>query len=426
MPSINADRAYRALGRSNAAEQLGTIHQSESEKRRTRRCRDAYQIRVIGGSYVGVNTAQQLATKFHGRFQVLLIEKNSHFQHLFAFPRFAVTTKVDTHKAFIPFTPGTFASCPPGSGVVVRAGVTKIDKSEIHLDRSVKLNDKSVNSIPYQYLIIATGTKLTPPSTLPSSDKADGVTYLREHAQKVEKSSKITIIGGGAVGVQMATDIKEIYPEKSVTLVHSRDRLMNKFHPQLDRIIKDRCSELGINLKLGSRVKLPAKGYPTDGSIFNVELQDGSSISTDFAVIATGQTPQSELIRALSPETIDDAGFVRVQRTLQISDTAYPNIFAVGDVADTGAHKAARPALRQAPVVVENIEHMTKDEPLERYEIAEGPAIHLSLGITKNIKFINSPGGASEPKVMWADDGKYDMGIDGVWQRRGGGPNSLL
>ncbi|CAD0024563.1 unnamed protein product [Aureobasidium pullulans] len=356
-------------------------------------------IAVIGGSY-------QLATKFHGRFQVLLIEKNSHFQHLFAFPRFAVTTKVDTHKAFIPFTPGTFASCPPGSGVVVRAGVTKIDKSEIHLDRSVKLNDKSVNSIPYQYL-------LTPPSTLPSSDKADGVTYLREHAQKVEKSSKITIIGGGAVGVQMATDIKEIYPEKSVTLVHSRDQLMNKFHPQLDRIIKDRCSELGINLKLGSRVKLPAKGYPTDGSIFNVELQDGSSISTDFA-----------LIRTLSPETIDDAGFVRVQRTLQISDTAYPNIFAVGDVADTGAHKAARPALRQAPVVVENIEHMTKDEPLERYEIAEGPAIHLSLGI--NIKFINSPGGASEPKVMWADDGKYDMGIDGVWQRRGGGPNSLL
>jgi len=24
---------------------------------------------------------------------------------------------------------------------------------------------------------------------------------------------------------------------------------------------------------------------------------------------------------------------------------------------------------------------------------------------TKNIKFINSPGGAPEPKVIWADDG---------------------
>lgn len=132
--------------------------------------------------------------------------------------------------------------------------------------------------------VIATGTKLTPPSTLPSSDKADGVTYLREHANKVEKSSNIAIIGGGAVGVQMATDIKEIYPEKAVTLIHSREQIMNKFHPQLDGIIKQRCEELGIKLKLGSRVKLPAKGYPTDGSTFNVELMDGSSVSTDFAV----------------------------------------------------------------------------------------------------------------------------------------------
>lgn len=53
----------------------------------------------------------------------------------------------------------------------------------------------------------------------------------------------------------------------------------------------------------------------------------------------------------------------------------------MGDVADTGAHKAARPALRQAPVVVENIEHLANSEPLEQYEVAEGPSIHLSLGL---------------------------------------------
>jgi NADH dehydrogenase FAD-containing subunit len=72
---------------------------------------------------------------------------------------------------------------------------------------------------------------------------------------------------------------------------------------------------------------------------------------------------------------------VRVRRTLQIHDTEFSNIFAVGDVADTGAHKAARPALRQAPVVVENIEHLANNEPLEQYEVAEGPSIHLSLGL---------------------------------------------
>ena len=109
--------------------------------------------RMMSDANAGVNTAQQLATKFHGRFRVLLIEKNSHFQHLFAFPRFAVTTKVETHKAFIPYTPGTFANCPAGSGLVVQAGVTKISESEVHLNRTVRLNDKDVNSIPYQFLV---------------------------------------------------------------------------------------------------------------------------------------------------------------------------------------------------------------------------------------------------------------------------------
>ena len=64
-----------------------------------------------------------------------------------------MTSKVDTHKAFIPFTPGTFANCPPGSGVVVRAGVEKIDKEEIWLDRKVEVDGRSVQKIPYAYLV---------------------------------------------------------------------------------------------------------------------------------------------------------------------------------------------------------------------------------------------------------------------------------
>lgn len=107
---------------------------------------------------------------------------------------------------------------------------------------------------------------------------------MQKHAQKVIRSNKIAIIGGGAVGVQMATDIKELYPEKHVTLIHSRKTIMNRFHPKLSSIIEQRCQELGIETKLGSRVKLPAHGYPTDGRTFNVELQDGSSVEADFAV----------------------------------------------------------------------------------------------------------------------------------------------
>lgn len=118
-----------------------------------------------------------------------------------------------------------------------------------------------------------------------SIDKQAGVAYLQDHAQNVARSSKIIVIGGGAVGVQIATDIKELYPAKSVTLVHSRSRLMHNFHPDLNYIILNRCAELGVEIKLGSRVKLPLDGfYPTDGSVFDVELEDESSLKADHAV----------------------------------------------------------------------------------------------------------------------------------------------
>lgn len=171
----------------------------------------------------------------------------------------------------------------------------------------------------------------------------NGVDYLQKHAQKVISSSSIVLIGGGAVGVQMATDIKELYPEKTVTLVHSRRNVMNKFDSKLHNIIAERCKELGIQLRTGSRVKVPQGGYPTDGSKFDVELEDGSKIPADFAIIATGQTPNSAVLRDLSPESIGKDDFIKVSKMLQIVDEKYPNIFAIGDVAATGAHKAARP-----------------------------------------------------------------------------------
>lgn len=125
---------------------------------------------VVGGSYVGehinvfqqekheltvkgINAAQQLAANAEGRFRVLLIEKNSHFQHLFAFPRFAVTTKVNTQKAFIPFKPGVFANAPPGSGDVVQAAVTDLTDSHVKLDRAVQFDGQQLDRIPYSYLV---------------------------------------------------------------------------------------------------------------------------------------------------------------------------------------------------------------------------------------------------------------------------------
>lgn len=72
--------------------------------------------------------------------------------------------------------------------------------------------------------------------------------------------------------------------------------------------------------------------------------------------------------------------------TLQVDAPDLPKIFALGDVADTGAHKAARPGSAQAGVVARNIEKLIlagKSEPetkLDEYH-ADSAGIHLSLGL---------------------------------------------
>jgi NADH dehydrogenase FAD-containing subunit len=105
---------------------------------------------------------------------------------------------------------------------------------------------QGMREVPYEYLVVASGTKLRAPGTMQDDEKPLSVKYLQTYQERLRQAKSIAIIGGGAVGVQMATDLKEIYPEKDITLVHSRDQLMPLYHKKLDEIIKARCQELGV------------------------------------------------------------------------------------------------------------------------------------------------------------------------------------
>ena len=65
--------------------------------------------------------------------------------------------------------------------------------------------------------------------------KPEGVAWLRAAQNRVKNSGSVLVIGGGALGVQFATDIKQHYPEKRVTLVHSGPQLL----PRFDRWLHD-------------------------------------------------------------------------------------------------------------------------------------------------------------------------------------------
>ncbi|KAF2160240.1 hypothetical protein M409DRAFT_60153 [Zasmidium cellare ATCC 36951] len=374
---------------------------------------------VVGGSYVGLGTARELMKIVPASHRVLLVEPHSHFNHIFTFPRFAILPGHE-QKAFVPYT-AVFNSSTRHALITARA--TSVHKDHI----SISAPFEGTQNLSYDYLVIATGTLLAAPSMMPFDTKTPSVKYIQNYQRQIEAAETLTIVGGGAVGVQMALDVRELYPNKEVVLVQSREKLMPVYHEGLDRLLRETFEKQNIRVVSGARAVVPEGGFPKEASSegFTLHLNNGDSLKTNFVVPATGQKPNNQLIQTL-PAT-DSAkglinqknGFLRVRKTLQLDDPAYTNIFAVGDIADSGAHKAARPGSMQAGVVARNLVEMIEGKEAKE-EYTPGPAgIHLSLGLKRNIIFRNPnvAEGETEPTVTEKFDGQDDLSAGNMWTR---------
>ncbi|BGP03802.1 hypothetical protein JCM10021v2_007550 [Rhodotorula toruloides] len=389
---------------------------------------------VVGASYVGLAVANELSKVVDGEYRVVVVEKNSHFGHLFAYPRFAISPSHE-HAAFIPFSTSSHSMLPSPHVIMHASALSLLPSNRILLDRSISLPSSPPSTeLAYEALVLATGTKLSPPGTMPGGSKAEGVEYLRGSQGAMREAKRVVIVGGGAVGVQMATDLATLYPppQKHITLIQSR-LLMPRFHPALHALVLRRLEELDVEVVLGSRAEVPREGWEGVGREGGtVRLTDGREVEADYVIHALGQTPNSSLLSTLSPSSILPSGYIRVTPALLVSPSSASEtaalggrVFALGDVAESGAPKAARPALEQARIVAGNVVKVLQGQESESFETytPTPAAIHLTLGFRESVIFRNPPQSASgewdgEPVVLWKDDGREDMGIRGVWERR--------
>lgn len=204
---------------------------------------DPKNVVVIGGSFAGIMVARRLAEMLPTGYRVVLIEKNSHMHFVFNFPRFSVIPGHEA-KAFIPYD-GICKDAPEGIYHRIRGVVKSVADKEVLLE--------SGEGVPYAYLVIATGCSQPFPARVKPTDKAEGCAELRSFQQRVHAAKSVALVGGGAVGVEMAADIKSYFPEKKVTLVHSRAQLLPRFGKRLHDHASKALTDLGVELRLGER-----------------------------------------------------------------------------------------------------------------------------------------------------------------------------
>ncbi|KAI0462290.1 hypothetical protein LJB42_004378 [Komagataella kurtzmanii] len=201
---------------------------------------------------------------------------------------------------------------------VLNSNVELIVDQVLNIDEE-RIELKSNHSIAYDRLVIATGAEWDDP-ICPDKFLQYGIeTYANELSAKIEKARNIVIVGGGIVGVEVAGEIAYHCPKKTVTLIHSRDKVLNG-----EVIEKARDSVQSQLLNLGVKLILGKKAEIKGDSVFI----DGSQIPCDHLMKATG--PRA------NPPPSSIKGLLNEQREIVISTTfqtvSTPKIFAIGDV----------------------------------------------------------------------------------------------
>ena len=191
-------------------------------------------------------------------------------------------------------------------------------------------------------IVVATGSD---PAIPPVSGLAGlpGLWTDREVTALKEVPGRLLVLGGGAIGVEMAQAVRRL--GASVTLVERGDQLLPREPRPLGDGVAAALQGDGIELRLG-QAPVAAR---VEAGVYVLELADGSTVSGDKLLVATGRRPR---VADLGLETVGVAADPRGIAT-DARMAVRPGLWAIGDV--TGQWLLTHVGEYQGRVVASNI-----------------------------------------------------------------------
>jgi 3-phenylpropionate/trans-cinnamate dioxygenase ferredoxin reductase component len=198
-----------------------------------------------------------------------------------------------------------------------------------HIDLQHKIVATANNqTFSYDNLVFATGARNRKWAIEGSNHEK--VLYLRHlgDAQQLQSAmvaaQKITIIGGGFIGLEIAAVAVEW--GKKVTVIEAQARLMNRVLPPiLSDIFLQKHQEQGVDIRLNAQVS--KIGSAPNRAINGVQLIDNQYIESDLVVIGIGVLPNEELAKSAG---LSCNNGIEVNEFLQ---TTEDSVYAIGDCA---------------------------------------------------------------------------------------------
>lgn len=248
--------------------------------------------------------------------------------------------------------------------------------------------------IAYDTLVISTGTSGPFPVKHDFNSYQEAIKHYEDLALLVQKSETITVIGGGAAGLEVAGEIITEYPSKKVNLVHSGSALCQypKVTEAFQQKVLDWFHSWNVNVVLNARVANLKEIVDSKPGV--VITNSGLKLESDLILKATGLKVNSAPYKKALADKMEVNGALKVDDHLRVE--GLDDVYAVGDCNNVPENKLAYGAKLQANVVFQNIyKNYINSSPLDIYTADPFPVIMvlalgkgIGLGLMKNGAFM--------------------------------------
>lgn len=200
------------------------------------------------------------------------------------------------------------------------------------------LNTNEVKEDNYDVLVFATGASPITPEM--NGVKMKHVFQIRtiqntkaiEKFMKEKQPEKVTIIGAGYIGLEMAEQLKT--RGLDVTLVQRSNQVMSHLDKDMAIRVEEHLVKKGVKLLLNEEI--------TAINEAEIHSKSGKVIEADMVILATGVRPNTQLAEEIGVN-IGQSGAIAVNSKMQ---TNIPDVYAVGDVAESYSLITGKPLYR--------------------------------------------------------------------------------
>ena len=191
--------------------------------------------------------------------------------------------------------------------------------AELDGERRVRVGDDVL--VARKAVAIATGSA----AAIPPIDGLDSVDYWtnREATSADSVPERLLVLGGGAVGVEMAQAYRTLGSE--VVLIEGSDRVLGKNEPFASEQVADGLRAAGVDVHLDCHA---SQVRSSDGEI-TIELESGETFTGTTLLVAVGRRARVDGI-GLERVGIEPDGYLEVDDQMRVKGSEW--LYAIGDV----------------------------------------------------------------------------------------------